>query len=107
MSPFHHFLTYNTSWSDIVVLLPFRILLPRIVTSLLVKWLPFSNESKRDSRRRWFIPINYVSGPVSGVLLLWAAQCIGWSVIRDGVIGSDGIKPLDIMALFISLVRKI
>jgi hypothetical protein len=39
------------------------------------------------------------------VFILKAAQCIPWSVVRDGITGdgSTGVQPFNIMILFFSL----
>ena len=39
------------------------------------------------------------------VLLLLATKAINGAVLRHGILGTDGIQPINIMALFISLVR--
>ncbi len=39
------------------------------------------------------------------VLLLLATKAINGIVLRRGILGADGIQPINIMALFISLVR--
>jgi hypothetical protein len=39
------------------------------------------------------------------VLLLLATRAINSSVLRRGILGADGVQPINIMALFISLVR--
>jgi hypothetical protein len=39
------------------------------------------------------------------VLLLLATKAINGTVLRHGILGTDGIQPINIMALFISLVR--
>lgn len=39
------------------------------------------------------------------VLLLLATKAINGTVLRYGILGTDGIQPINIMALFISLVR--
>ncbi|KAG8952758.1 hypothetical protein FRC04_003681 [Tulasnella sp. 424] len=41
--------------------------------------------------------------PPLAVLFLLAAQAIDGGTIRRGILGADGIEPIDIMALFISL----
>ena len=38
------------------------------------------------------------------MLFLWVTTAINDKVIRAGIVGSEGIRPLDIMVLFISLV---
>jgi uncharacterized membrane-anchored protein YitT (DUF2179 family) len=39
------------------------------------------------------------------VLLLLAVKAINGAVLKHGIIGADGVEPISIMALFISLVR--
>jgi hypothetical protein len=41
------------------------------------------------------------------VLLLLATKAINGTVLRHGILGADGIQPINIMALFISLVRDL
>lgn len=43
------------------------------------------------------------TAPVIGVLLLLATTSIPGSVVRDGIVGSQGVRPYDIMTLFLSL----
>ncbi|KAF9444897.1 hypothetical protein P691DRAFT_762994 [Macrolepiota fuliginosa MF-IS2] len=52
-------------------------------------------------RRR--IPINLNTAPILAIAILWASQCLGPKQIRDGIVGTDGIKPYNILILFISL----
>jgi hypothetical protein len=51
------------------------------------------------------VRIDFRVAPIAAVLLLLATTAINGSVVRDGIVGTDGVHPLDIMALFISLVR--
>jgi Na+/H+ antiporter NhaD/arsenite permease-like protein len=53
--------------------------------------------------RHFSIPMNLVPAPILAIALLAAAQCINGSVIQDGIIGTDGIKPYNILILFFSL----
>jgi hypothetical protein len=39
------------------------------------------------------------------VLLLIAVKAINGAALKHGIVGTDGILPISIMALFISLVR--
>ena len=93
--------------SDIIVIFPFRIPLPKVVNSashdVLVKFrvLPRTSEPLRRS----YLPVNFLTGPVFAVLLLLATRAINGVVLRHGILGANGVQPLDIMALFISLVR--
>ncbi|KAG7087461.1 hypothetical protein E1B28_013427 [Marasmius oreades] len=52
-------------------------------------------------RRR--IPLNLTTAPILTIALLWAAQCLGPTQIRDGIVGTDGVKPYNILILFFSL----
>jgi hypothetical protein len=92
--------------SDIVVIFPFRIPLPRVLASashdVLVKFRIFPRTS--EPLRRPHIPVNFLSGPMVSVLLLLAVNAIDGAVLKHGIIGADGVQPINIMALFISLV---
>ncbi|KAF9260450.1 hypothetical protein L218DRAFT_974362 [Marasmius fiardii PR-910] len=52
-------------------------------------------------RRR--IHLNLTTAPILTIALLWAAQCLGPTQIRDGIVGTDGVKPYNILILFFSL----
>ncbi|TFK31451.1 hypothetical protein BDQ12DRAFT_660477 [Crucibulum laeve] len=49
------------------------------------------------------VTIGLMTAPILAIAILWAAQCIGATQIRDGIVGTDGIKPYNILILFISL----
>ncbi|KAJ7243038.1 hypothetical protein C8J57DRAFT_1452467 [Mycena rebaudengoi] len=49
------------------------------------------------------LSLNLTSAPILAILVLWAAQCLGPSQIRDGIVGTDGVKPYNILILFFSL----
>jgi Na+/H+ antiporter NhaD/arsenite permease-like protein len=49
------------------------------------------------------ISLNLTTAPILAIAILWAAQCLGPSVIRGGIVGSEGIKPYNIIILFFSL----
>jgi len=50
------------------------------------------------------IPLNLATAPVIIVFILKAAQCIPWTVVRDGITGgTTGVQPFNIMILFFSL----
>jgi hypothetical protein len=93
--------------SDIIVIFPFRIPLPRVVVSashdVLVKFRIIPRAS--EPLRRQHLSVNFLSGPMVFVLLLLAVKAINGAVLKLGIIGADGIQPINIMALFISLVR--
>ncbi|KAF9530564.1 hypothetical protein CPB83DRAFT_788128 [Crepidotus variabilis] len=49
------------------------------------------------------LTLGLMSAPIIAIAILWAAQCIGATQIRDGIVGTAGIKPYNILILFISL----
>ena len=49
------------------------------------------------------IPLNLTTAPILAIALLWAAQCIDPAVIRNGIVGTEGVKPYNILILFFSL----
>jgi hypothetical protein len=57
--------------------------------------------------KQYHFPITLSTAPVIGVLLLLASTSIPGDVVRTGIVGSGGVKPYDIMTLFISLVSRV
>ncbi|RDB19705.1 Arsenical pump membrane protein [Hypsizygus marmoreus] len=51
-------------------------------------------------KRIW---INLTTAPILAIAILWASQCLGATQVRDGIVGTDDIKPYNILILFISL----
>ncbi|KAJ7489585.1 hypothetical protein FB451DRAFT_693734 [Mycena latifolia] len=49
------------------------------------------------------VHLNLISAPIFAIAILWAAQCLGPTQIRDGIVGTDGVKPYNILILFFSL----
>ncbi|RXW15917.1 hypothetical protein EST38_g9936 [Candolleomyces aberdarensis] len=49
------------------------------------------------------VTIGLVTAPIMAIAILWASQCLGTTQIRNGIIGTDNIKPYNILILFISL----
>ncbi|KIM41604.1 hypothetical protein M413DRAFT_445580 [Hebeloma cylindrosporum] len=49
------------------------------------------------------VTIGLMTSPLITIAILWAAQCLGATQIRNGIVGTDGIKPYNILILFISL----
>jgi len=49
------------------------------------------------------IPINLTTTPPAIIAILWASQCLGPTQIRDGIVGTEGVKPYNILILFFSL----
>lgn len=93
---------------DIIIMFPFRIPIPQFLASfaygLLVKCyiVPPSTEP----HRRIYIRVNFLSAPFIAVLFLLAVQAIDGMVVKKGILGADGVQPINIMALFISLVCR-
>lgn len=88
------------------MIFPLNIPIPYIVSSRLHETLALARILSKVSRyqRRWHIKLDYITVPLISVLTLWVSGAIDTSVIRRGILGADGIVPIDIMALFISLV---
>lgn len=61
---------------------------------------------KEDSseEERLHMPLDLRTAPVIGVLLLLASTCIPGGVVRRGIAGSGGVRPYDIMVLFVCFV---
>ncbi|KAG8800228.1 hypothetical protein FRC16_003366 [Serendipita sp. 398] len=53
------------------------------------------------------IPLDFRTAPFIAVLLLLASECIHGAEVRKGIVGSDGVEPLNVMALFISLAYMV
>ncbi|WRT66863.1 uncharacterized protein IL334_003826 [Kwoniella shivajii] len=60
----------------------------------------FSLRSKYRFKRLYF-PVDLRTAPVIGVLILLASTCIPGPVVKRGIIGSGGVKPYDVLTLFI------
>ncbi|KAF8271028.1 hypothetical protein EI94DRAFT_1770556 [Lactarius quietus] len=91
--------------TNIVVIFPFRIPLPNFVVpafrNALVKCRAIPSTS--EPPRRQYLYVNFLSAPMIAVLLLLATKAINGAVLRHGILGTDGIQPINIMTLFISL----
>ena len=62
---------------------------------------------EKDKGSRMHFKLGLETAPVIGVLLLLASTCIPGSVVRDGIVGSEGVRPYDIMTLFLSFVSSV
>ncbi|KAI9061439.1 hypothetical protein FKP32DRAFT_1613079 [Trametes sanguinea] len=58
---------------------------------------PPSNQS------RTYVHLNFITVPLISVLILLAAGVFDAGTLRDGIVGTGGVRPLNIMGLFISL----
>ncbi|EMD30671.1 hypothetical protein CERSUDRAFT_101113 [Gelatoporia subvermispora B] len=59
--------------------------------------------SLRFTLRRAHVDLNFITVPLLSVLVLLVSGAINATVVRNGIVGADGVQPLDIMALFMSL----
>lgn len=64
-----------------------------------------SSQDVKQAEERTYLPLNHVSAPIIGCLLLLATKTIGGEQVRAGIVGEEGVEPYDVLALFISLVR--
>lgn len=53
--------------------------------------------------RRLYLTLDLATAPVLGICFLLATTSIPFSVVRDGLLGSEGIQPYSIMVLFYAL----
>ena len=93
---------------DVAVIFPTRIPLPSFGLSPLAKFLAEKRviEPRKSSYRRSYPRLDFTTVPLFAVLLLLATKCIDGNDLRRGIVGDGGVKPLSIMALFISLVSN-
>src|SRR5258708_12238056 len=98
MSPWS--IAKNVASSDIIVIFPFRVPLPRIVAStshdVLVKLRIFPHTS--EPLRRQYVPVNFLSGQMISVFFLLAVKQINGSVLQTGFLGASAVEPLTCMA---------
>ncbi|KZO90572.1 hypothetical protein CALVIDRAFT_389827 [Calocera viscosa TUFC12733] len=91
--------------TNIIVIAPFSISIPLYIwngvrkTAVSLRVLEPTIRLHRSPRFRF----DFSTVPVIAVLLLLATTCIGGEEVYKGIVGSNGIKPYDIMCLFISL----
>ncbi|KAI1326535.1 hypothetical protein F5Y16DRAFT_400232 [Xylariaceae sp. FL0255] len=113
--------------ANIVVIFPLQIPipLPRVFCDAILKFLavlriiPHRKEGQRDvaleidgekknhqrkSALKWFqFPVNFVTGPLIADLFLLIIGAIGRTEVQDGIVGTDNIKPYDILLFFFTL----
>ncbi|CCM02976.1 uncharacterized protein FIBRA_05091 [Fibroporia radiculosa] len=92
-------------FSNAAVIFPVRIPVPHTILSKARAALVALGivTPRTEPLKRAFFPLNFISAPLLSVLVLLASGAINGAVVRDGIVGANGVKPLDIMALFISL----
>jgi hypothetical protein len=100
--------------TDILVIFPLRIPLPRPAGRLIHRLLvgmglrtseDVDNGPSQD--RRIHFTLGLEVAPVAGFLLLLASTCIPGHVVRSGIVGSEGVRPYDIMSLFLAFVSRL
>ncbi|KAH7097324.1 hypothetical protein BKA62DRAFT_716684 [Auriculariales sp. MPI-PUGE-AT-0066] len=62
--------------------------------------LPWTRKDDQRASRTFRIHIGTLTAPLIAVLILWASTCIDSTVVRDGIVGVEGIKPYNILILF-------
>uniref|UniRef100_A0A0W0EVF1 Citrate transporter-like domain-containing protein n=2 Tax=Moniliophthora roreri TaxID=221103 RepID=A0A0W0EVF1_MONRR len=73
------------------------------IISIILVIHPFSFPIRLPYIGRRRVSLNLTTAPILTIALLWAAQCLGPTQIRDGIVGTDGVKPYNILILFFSL----
>ncbi|KAJ2922584.1 hypothetical protein H1R20_g14508, partial [Candolleomyces eurysporus] len=53
------------------------------------------------------VTIGLITSPIMAIAILWAFQCLGGTQMRNGIIGSDNIKPYNILILSISVAYMV
>lgn len=54
---------------------------------------------------RLAVVLDLRTAPAVGVVLLLVTKTIDGAVLRQGIVGEEGVRPYDVLVLFISLVR--
>ncbi|TFK86673.1 hypothetical protein K466DRAFT_523769 [Polyporus arcularius HHB13444] len=91
--------------SNVAVILPLRVPIPIVLLHIghhilvLLRIVPDSHTPLKTRH----VHLNFITVPLASVLLLLAAGVFDGKTLRDGIVGTSGIQPLNIMALFISL----
>ena len=99
-------LTRSRSLLDVAVIFPTKIPLPCFGLPPLAKFLAGKGiiKPRKSSYQQSYLRVDFTTVPLFAVLLLLATKCIDGHDLRRGIVGEGGVKPLSIMAFFISLV---
>ncbi|KAI0359203.1 hypothetical protein OH77DRAFT_1010853 [Trametes cingulata] len=93
--------------SNLAVIFPLRLPVPQVLIKparhLLTRCRILAPQHSPHAAKPAYLPLNYITVPLVSVLLLLAAGVFDGGTVRDGVVGTNGVQPLNIMALFISL----
>ena len=94
---------------DAAVIFPTKIPFPCFELSPLARFLAEKEliKPRKSSCRRSYLRVDFTTVPLFAVLLLLATKCIDGGDLRRGIVGEGGVRPLSIMALFISLVSNV
>ena len=92
------------------VIYPIRIPLPLFIKkplrSLLVACRLVEPDIK-PAADRWTLKLSLETAPFIGVILLLITTTINGSVVKLGIIGEEGVRPYDVLVLFICLVSAV
>lgn len=69
--------------------------------------VPADDEKEVESAPPVYLHLSLETAPFCAVLLLLASTIIDRHVMHDALAGSNGMRPYDVMSLFIVLVRII
>ncbi|KAI0764389.1 hypothetical protein BD413DRAFT_641125 [Trametes elegans] len=92
--------------SNLAVIAPLRLGIPTYLVKAIQRLLTNARilgSSHQHALKPRYIHLNFITVPLISVLLLLAAGVFDGKTLRDGIVGTGGVKPLNIMALFISL----
>lgn len=90
--------------TDVAVIVPLRVLVPLLLLKTARRALTALRIIPEHPLKTRHIHLNFITVPLASVLILLAAGVFHAQTLRDGIVGANGIQPLNIMALFISLV---
>ncbi|KAA1476467.1 hypothetical protein DENSPDRAFT_853693 [Dentipellis sp. KUC8613] len=90
---------------NIIVIFPFKVYFPQLLVHYANKLLVLCRviQPRLEPLRRKSVKFNFLTVPLIAVLFLLAVRAIDGTDVRRGILGADGVKPINIMALFISL----
>ena len=93
--------------TDLAVIFPLRVPLPLVLLKTAHHALAVFHiiPHKHAPPKPRHVPLNLVTVPLFSVLVLLATGAFDGHTLRDVIVGTGGIQPLNIMALFLSLVR--